>query len=163
MSVPGYPLKIVSGGQTGADRGGLDWAILRGVPHGGWCPRGRKAEDGCIHGRYLLVETGSGGYRERTELNVRDSDGTVIFTGPGVLHGGSLLTARMAERHGRPWVHLRMNDGHEGVGNALLRFAVEMRIECLNVAGCRESRCPGIQQFVRQALDAAFTRGHSPS
>jgi hypothetical protein len=51
------PMKIVSGGQTGVDRAALDWAIQRGIPHGGWCPRGRRAEDGRIPERYRLRET----------------------------------------------------------------------------------------------------------
>jgi hypothetical protein len=153
--------KIVSGGQTGADRGGLDWAISRGVPHGGWCPRGRKAEDGRIPDQYLLTESGNGSYGKRTELNVRDSDGTVIFTGGIKLRGGSLLTAKLAQNNGRPWVCLRVNDGCEAVGRALRLFVVENSVGVLNVAGNRESRCPGIQRFVRQCLDEAFPLGHS--
>jgi hypothetical protein len=73
--------RIVSGGQTGADRAALDWAIARHVPHGGWCPKGRKAEDGVIDARYELMETPSDFYEERTLWNVRDSDGTVILEG----------------------------------------------------------------------------------
>ena len=71
-------LRIVSGGQTGADRAALDFARARGWPQGGWCPRGRRAEDGRLPTRYRLRETPSRGYRQRTEWNVRDSDGTVI-------------------------------------------------------------------------------------
>ncbi|MCH7226767.1 YpsA SLOG family protein [Haloferula sp. A504] len=67
--------RIVSGGQTGADRAGLDAAIAAGLPHGGWCPRGRKAEDGPLPKRYLLTETKSASYLTRTEWNARDSDG----------------------------------------------------------------------------------------
>jgi hypothetical protein len=73
-------IKITSGGQTGADRAGLDWAIKNGIDHGGWCPKGRKAEDGTIQGQYQLQEASSGNYLQRTEWNVRDSDGTVIFS-----------------------------------------------------------------------------------
>lgn len=72
--------KIVSGGQTGADRGGLDAAIELGIPHGGWCPKGRKSEDGVIPEKYLLKEMSSADYLKRTEQNVVDSDATVIFT-----------------------------------------------------------------------------------
>lgn len=72
--------KIISGGQTGADRAALDWAIAIGVSHGGWCPKGRKAEDGEIDGRYNLRETPSADYPQRTEWNVRDSDGTGDLT-----------------------------------------------------------------------------------
>ena len=72
--------KIVAGGQTGADIAALDFAIERSIPHGGWCPLGRKAEDGTIDPRYTLKETPSSGYVQRTEWNVRDSDGTVGFS-----------------------------------------------------------------------------------
>jgi putative molybdenum carrier protein len=74
------PIKIVSGGQTGADRAALDWALARGVPCGGWCPKGRKAEDGPIDLKYPLKETPSSSYLQRTEWNVRDSDATVVFS-----------------------------------------------------------------------------------
>jgi len=80
----GYPFimitKIISGGQTGADRGGLDAAIHCGLPHGGWCPKGRKAEDGLIPSKYQHKEMESSGYLPRTQANVFDSDATVIFT-----------------------------------------------------------------------------------
>jgi len=72
--------KIVSGGQTGADRAALDWAIEHGIPHGGWCPKGRRAEDGPIDGRYQLQETPTANYVERTKSNARDTDGTVVFS-----------------------------------------------------------------------------------
>jgi hypothetical protein len=65
--------KIVSGGQTGADRAALDWALSRGIECGGWCPKGRKAEDGRIAKRYPLIETPSASYVQRTEWNVRDT------------------------------------------------------------------------------------------
>jgi len=161
MSVGGDISKVVSGGQTGADRGGLEWAISRGIAHGGWCPRGRKAEDGRVPDRYLLAETRSGSYRKRTELNVRYSDGTVIFTGGAKLQGGSLLTAKLAEKHGRPWVHLCMDGGYEAAGAALRLFVIENSVRVLNVAGNRESRCAGIQLFAQQALDEAFPPGYS--
>ena len=92
--------KIVSGGQTGVDRAALDWALQRGVAHGGWCPKGRLAADGPLPERYLLRETDSMGYRQRTKLNVRDSDATLIFN-TGVLDGGTLQTVRF-----RPWEDL---------------------------------------------------------
>ena len=93
--------KIVSGGQTGADRAALDWALQRGVAHGGWCPKGRLASDGPLPERYLLRETDSAGYRQRTKLNVRDSDATLIFN-TGVLDGGTLQTVRFAQTLGKP-------------------------------------------------------------
>ena len=83
------PTKILSGAQTGADRAALDWAIFRDIPHGGWCPKGRKAEDGKIPPHYQLTETPSASYLQRTEWNARDSYGTVIFTVAAALAGGS--------------------------------------------------------------------------
>ncbi len=71
MRNPKSGLKIVSGGQTGADRAALDFAIAHGIPQGGWCPKGRKAEDGPIPDRYQLKETPSDNYAQRTEWNVR--------------------------------------------------------------------------------------------
>ena len=94
--------KLVSGGQTGADRAALDWAIARRVPHGGWCPKGRKAEDGEIATSYQLQETPSHNYVQRTEWNVRDSDGTVVFSIAAVLTGGSKKTVLLARKHGSP-------------------------------------------------------------
>ena len=81
-------LKLISGAQTGADRAALDWAIFRDIPHGGWCPKGRKAEDGKIPPQYQLNETPSASYLQRTEWNVRDSDGTVIVMVAAELAGG---------------------------------------------------------------------------
>lgn len=92
---PVRPAKLLSGGQTGVDRAALDAALALGIPCGGWCPQGRRAEDGQIPARYPLTETGSPGYRERTYLNVRDSDGTLILA-RGALSGGTTLTRRVA-------------------------------------------------------------------
>ena len=92
-------MKIISGGQTGVDRAALDAAIAAGFPIGGWCPKGRKAEDGVIDQRYALTETPLAGYAQRTEWNVRDSDGTLIFYRTKI-KGGTLLTLKTAERYG---------------------------------------------------------------
>ena len=143
--------KIVSGGQTGADRAALDWAIEHGIPHGGWCPQGRKAEDGPLPGRYLLQETPTADYAERTEWNVRDSDATVIFTEFPQLTAGSLLTAQVAAKHWKPWTHLPWG------GDSLARFQrfLEFRKPLvLNVAGSRKSLAPNIEKWVLQALDS---------
>src|SRR5947209_17179443 len=93
--------KVVSGGQTGVDRAALDAALELGVPCGGWCPRGRRAEDGPIPERYPLRETSWDGYPQRTEWNVRDSDGTLILT-RGEPDRGTALTARLANTQNKP-------------------------------------------------------------
>lgn len=87
--------KIIAGGQTGADRVTLYFAISRRIPHGGWCPRARLATDGVLPSKYLLLETGSDGYRQRTKLNVRDGDATLVFN-LGALDSGTLQTVRFA-------------------------------------------------------------------
>src|SRR4051794_16307480 len=93
--------KIISGGQTGVDRAALDVALELDLPCGGWCPRGRRSEDGAIPDRYPLSETPSEEYPERTEWNVRDSDGTLILT-RGTPDRGTALTQRLANRHRKP-------------------------------------------------------------
>jgi hypothetical protein len=136
--------RIVSGGQTGADRAGLDAAITRGIPHGGWCPKGRKAEDGPIPEIYNLTETEGASYLARTERNVKHSDGTVIFT-IGVLAGGSARTADFARRHRKPWVHLDLSQlSDQEAAAALASFIEQHDIRTLNVAGSRGSSHPDI-------------------
>lgn len=147
--------KIVSGGQTGADRAALDWAIMRGVAHGGWCPKGRKAEDGVIDPRYSLTETPSEIYSQRTEWNVRDSDGTAVFSVGRELRGGSLLTVELAGRYNKPVIHLRAQDEGTNHAQELRAFIEEFGISVLNIAGPRESDEPGVYQFVSRVLDQA--------
>jgi hypothetical protein len=148
--------KIISGGQTGADRAALDWAIKRGKAHGGWCPKGRKAEDGTIDWRYNLVETPSEDYSQRTEWNVRDSDGTAVFTIRRELLGGSLLTVELAEKYNKPVIHLRQEDEQTNHALELRSFIKEFGISILNVAGPRESYEPGVYWFVSRVLDQAL-------
>jgi hypothetical protein len=147
--------KLVSGGQTGADRAALDVAIRHGFPHGGWCPKGRKAEDGPIGRQYQLEETPSASYLQRTEWNVRDTDGTVVFTLSKDVTGGSLRTIDFARKHKKPCAHIP-RDGTYQPAVALLRFVEEHEIKVLNVAGSRESKEPGIHLWVMQVIDDAF-------
>jgi hypothetical protein len=125
--------KIVSGCQTGADIAALDFAIERGIPHGDWCPRGRKAEDGPINSRYNLQETPSSNYLQRTEWNVRDSDGTVIFSIAPVLTGGSQKTVELAHKHHKPVIHIARDGGPASPAQVLLRFIQDNKIKMLNV------------------------------
>ncbi len=120
--------KLISGGQTGADRGGLDAALALGIPHGGGCPKGRRAEDGKIPDKYKLVETAGRDYSRRTQDNVRDADATLVFT-YGPVTAGSQLTRSYAMYEEKPFLHV-----------------------VLNVAGNRESKAPGIQQKVKEIL-----------
>lgn len=145
--------KIISGGQTGADRAGLDWAIEHGLAFGGWCPKGGRSEDGAIPECYGLVETPSTSYIERTEWNVRDSDATIVFTVKDKLDGGSKKTADFAQALGKPWMHFR-----PGVHpKYIARFLAKHQVLVLNVAGKRESEAPGIEALVKTALSAAIS------
>ena len=146
-------LKIVSGGQTGVDRAALDVAIELGIPHGGWCPRGRKAEDGRIAARYGLRETDSARYAVRTEQNVVDSDGTLILYRKE-LKGGTALTRDVARRRQRP---LLLIDLTRPVFPEVVREWIEAEeIGVLNVAGPRESQNPGIGEEAKGFLRGVF-------
>ncbi|MFC1708014.1 putative molybdenum carrier protein [Planctomycetota bacterium] len=148
--------KIISGGQTGVDRGGLDAAIGLGIPHGGFCPQGRLAEDGHIPARYELLETESSDYADRTERNVVAGDGTVLVS-QGALTGGSALTQRLAVRHEKPCLHLDLDVlTIEEAAERLSAWCEEEGISVLNVAGPRESGCPGICQTVTELVCKAF-------
>jgi len=149
--------RIVSGGQTGADRAALDVAIAHHIPHGGWCPLGRRAEDGTIDPRYRLKETPTAEYAERTERNVVDSDGTAIFSTGPELGGGTKRTAEFAEAHGKPWIVLHRNRAADPVGR-LLEFVRHHGIATLNVAGPRASEEPAIYQFVSETLAKFLAR-----
>ena len=147
--------EIISGGQTGADRAGLDWAIANRVSHGGWCPEGRLSEEGPIPDRYLLTETPGEGYTLRTDWNVRDSDATVIFSIAPQLRGGSALTRDFAKKWHRPCLHLsQMKTKHPD--KALVEFVESNFVQKLNIAGPRDSSEPEIGLYIREVLDAAF-------
>jgi hypothetical protein len=146
-------MKIISGGQTGADRGGLDAAIELGIDHGGWCPLGRKAEDGVIPEHYQLIETRTDDYRRRTEINVQEADVTLIFIGKGTtVTGGSKLTAEFCRKHHKPFMLLSTPVKHYSYRNDLKNFLTEHKPRVINVAGKRESGSPGIQRIVKQIL-----------
>jgi predicted Rossmann-fold nucleotide-binding protein len=148
-------MKIISGAQTGVDRAALDAAIDQGIDHGGWCPNGRLAEDGIISDKYNLIETPSSRYDERTEWNVRDSDATLIIT----FHepsGGTAYTIRMCGKHNKPCLIVRVDDD-KIVSNAIDWIGTH-KIETLNIAGPRESTCPGIYQKVLAVMGNLFQR-----
>ena len=147
--------KIVSGCRTGADRAALDWAIDNAMPYGGWCPKGRKAEDGPIDARYQLRESSSANYLQRTEWNIRDSDGTVIFTIKPELTGGSKRTAEFAAKHRKPCLHLHPGFTTGLCAQRLTEFIQANGIRVLNVAGSRGSKVPEVGAFVRTVLDIA--------
>lgn len=146
-------VRIVSGGQSGVDRAALDAAEQLDLTRGGWCPRGRRAEDGPIPAHYPLRETPSSGYAQRTGWNVRDSDATLILHA-GPLTGGTALTAREAGRQGRPCLLVDL-DAEPAPETARI-WLRRHRVGRLNVAGPRESQKPGIHQRARAFLLAAL-------
>jgi hypothetical protein len=150
-------ITIISGGQTGADRAALDFAIEHGLPHGGWCPRLRRAEDGTMPSHYLLRETPSSHYSQRTEWNIRDSDATVVFSAKSRLTGGTRLTFTLTRRLDKPLLHLSRDEADVATAAAKLREFLEQRkVQILNVAGPRKSQEPEIGEFVCAVLEAAL-------
>ncbi len=142
--------RIISGGQTGVDRAALDAALAMEFPCGGWCPRGRIAEDGTIPERYPLNESESDDYAERTERNVFDSDGTLVLT-RGEPTGGTAYTIACAEAHGRPYLLLDYDVLADST--MVLEWADTYEIEVLNVAGPRESTLPGVYDDSRKFIE----------
>lgn len=147
--------RVISGGQLGADRAALDTAISYGLAHGGWCPRNRICEDPRpIPSTYKLQETPSQEYMQRTEWNVRDSDGTVIFTRGPKLGRGSRLTFKIAAKLGKPCLHVNLL--RPGAAGEVAGFIYEHSIATLNVAGTRLSKDPEIDRAVRLCLAEVF-------
>ena len=142
---------IISGGQTGADRAALDWALRHSIPHGGWCPNGRQAADGPIDAKYHLKETPGADSAERTEWNVRDSDGTVAFTLATKATGGTQKALVFARKQKKPCLHL--HKGMLAVSEKLVAFLAKHHIRRLNVAGSTEEDEAGIYAWVTDSLE----------
>lgn len=135
--------KVISGGQTGVDRAGLDAAMKAGIPAGGYCPRGRVAEDGAVPDTYPMIELTNGGSAARTEKNVMESDGTLILN-VGRLSGGTRFTLECARKHHKPCLVLQLERDTET--EPVMQWAKEHRIRVLNIAGPRESKCAGLHE-----------------
>jgi hypothetical protein len=151
--------RIVSGGQTGVDRASLDVAIKLGIDHGGWIPRGRLTESGELPQKYHLTETSSSQYPVRTEKNVVAAEGTLIIS-HGPLTGGSGYTREMAVKHGRPWLHMDLNQmAAFHAATAINNWILQKEIEILNVAGPRASEDPGIYQDTLNILESVYYLG----
>lgn len=154
--------KLISGGQTGVDRGALDAALDRGFPCGGSCPQGRRAEDGPIPARYPLAELATASYLARTHRNVADADATLIL-GAGPLTGGTRATEKHARKTGKPC--MTVDPGDETALGNVRSWLANNEVRILNVAGPRESSCPGIaleaERLVGALLDGLSSR--SPS
>ena len=145
-------IKIISGGQTGADQGGLDAAIFLNIPHGGWCPKGRKSENGTIPAKYNLKEFNSPYYIHRTRQNVIDSDATIVFA-YGAPKGGSLKTVDFAKTYNRPCLVIDMNNSEEQIIATVKNWLQNLQNEViLNIAGSRGSTSPDLHYKVKQIL-----------
>jgi len=139
--------RIVSGGQTGVDRAALDVAIELQIPHGGWCPLGRIAEDGLIPDRYQLEEHTSPKYSDRTKRNVIDSDATLVLYS-SILEGGTFKTFRYAESIGKQCLKIRLS--HAGRIERVSEWLEKANARTLNIAGPRASKEP---EIYRRAFD----------
>lgn len=145
-------IKIMSGGQTGVDRGALDAALEAGVACGGWCPAGRLAEDGALDGRYPLTPLPSRNYADRTRRNVEDSDGTLVIYF-GALEGGTALTAAHCVKLAKP--HLLVDATRltrQEAADATIEFIKTNNIASLNLAGPRASRQPDAYDYAREVV-----------
>lgn len=153
------PSKIISGGQTGADRAGLDFAIAAGISHGGWCPRGRRSQDGVVPTHYNLQETETSGYEQRTKFNIRDADATIIFNLTPAMSPGSGLTVSQCRSQEKPFLLIRPpmgGDFSRRSAEAVAQFLVEHQPATLNIAGNREESVRGIHQLVVNVLKQAW-------
>lgn len=140
--------KIISGGQTGADRGGLEAGRALGLETGGWAPRGYLTDNGPDPSLkdFGLLEHRSPLYPPRTYANAKDSDGTVWFGG---VSAGFRCTLEGCHRAGKPFL--------ENPTQSELRDWLQLNcIRILNVAGNRESRSPGIRGRVKKFLVEAL-------
>ena len=150
--------RILSGGQTGADRAALDFAIKHHIPHGGWVPKGRKTEDGTLDQKYQLQKMPTDEYSKRTEKNIVDSDATLILSHAS-LTGGSALTQSLADKHGKPCIHIDLSK--VDIRKAVLIINIwihRYQIKVLNVAGPRGSKDPKIYQATIDLLEAVLAK-----
>lgn len=148
--------QIISGGQTGVDRGALDAAMELGLEHGGSCPAGRRAEDGVIPERYVLEEHTSAKYPPRTAKNVCDADATLILVSGKRVTPGTRLTAKIAHERGKPWLAADLTKPDHL--SKVVEWLREIDPEILNVAGPRESKFRGIQETTSTFVGRVLSR-----
>jgi len=148
--------KIISGGQTGADRAALDTAIKFNISYGGWIPEGRKTEDGPLSQRYRMDEMPTDSYPKRTKQNIMDSHGTIIIS-RGTLTGGSLLTQQLASKLKKPCCHIDLFELDEfGAAIVINSFIADYDIEIINIAGPRAGKDPFIYNSVKTVLETVI-------
>lgn len=152
-------IRIISGGQTGADRAALDFALYYGISCGGYCPRDRKAEDGPIPELYQLKELNSANYSDRTKKNIEASDGTLIFKAQPKLDRGSHLTLEYCKKIRKPWFIYHLSRNPDQSNYELYNWIKDQGIITLNIAGNRESLAPGIYRLTYDVL-VSFCNGY---
>jgi len=146
-------IKIISGGQTGVDRAALDFALNKSIDCGGFCPKGRKAEDGKISKKYPLIETESDSYDERTRRNIENSDGTIIIY-TNKIDAGTEVAFNLCNQIGKPVILVKSDD--EETIRIIQTWMEINKIKSLNIAGPRESNEPGVYQFTKDLLTNLF-------
>lgn len=149
--------KIISGGQTGVDRAGLDAALAYGIPIGGYCAKGRGAEDGTIPDKYPMIELESQESHYRTEKNVIESDGSLILN-IGELTQGTRLTYDFTVQYGKPSLIVQLDADEMIKPEHVVNWIRAQYINTLNIAGPRESKVPGgmynrARAYLEQVLD----------
>jgi hypothetical protein len=145
-------MKIISGGQTGVDRGALDAALAAGIECGGTCPAGRKAEDGIIPEIYPLTELASNIYSDRTRQNVIASDATLIIHF-GQLEGGTAFTRQCCITEDKPYLVIDASEEEQlALVQQIVDFIRQNNIQVLNVAGPRASKVPVAQEITKRLL-----------
>lgn len=162
-------LKIISGGQTGVDRAALDIAIKLGIEHGGWCPKGRRCEStidpiasDTIPDHYRLKETETADYSERTKLNIRDSDATLILI-PGkntIITDGTILTRQELNLKNKRFLEIDLMNSPDM--QTILNWIISNNIKVLNIAGPRESQYPGVYRLSCEFLEKLLSLSLSP-
>jgi len=155
--------KIVSGGQTGVDRAALDAAMSVNIEYGGWCPKDRLDENGKIPEKYKNLTEISGefkndkeNYDARTKRNIKDSDATLIIAPkiplPQEIKDGTLLTIEEVVNQKRPYLIIDLSKSIDTNSELVTHWVKENKISTLNIAGPRESTCPGIYQSSLELL-----------
>ncbi|HPG73737.1 MAG TPA: putative molybdenum carrier protein [Bacteroidales bacterium] len=151
-----FPKYIISGGQTGADRAALDFALSHNIACGGYCPKGRYAEDGRIDKKYPLKETAGTYYQERTRLNVSESDGTLIFICGGIIGKGTHYTRSTCIQLNKPFLVIDLFNNPGNNIEQCRQWIQQESIEVINIAGNRESTSLGIYRLCSSFLSDLF-------
>ena len=146
-------MKVISGGQTGADQAGLAAAHDCLIETGGWMPAGFLTSAGLrpsFAKKYGMKDTKFRGYRDRTRKNVEESDGTIWFGNPD--SPGGKLTINTAKELGKPVLEVKFDKSTLKVGEKIARWLLLENIQTVNIAGNREDTNPGIYQFTYDTM-----------